>query len=109
MIIFNVSQSICQYVDNNYIDGNINVTTIAAYFDFTPAYLSKKFKEDIGESIIDYIYKVRIKQAKLLISESNLKVSDIATMVGFADSNAFIRIFKRMEGVTPGAFKEMNS
>jgi len=98
---------IMRYIDNHYTDLDLNITTIADEFHFTPPYLSKKFKDSTGISIIDYIYQVRIIQAKKMIKETNLKISDIAQKVGFTDSNAFIRIFKRLEGITPGAFKDI--
>ena len=40
------------------------------------------------------------------MNETDLKIADIAQMTGFVDSNAFIRIFKKLKGTTPGKYKE---
>ena len=103
----NICKKICNYIESNYIDSNLNLNIIADYFGYTPAYLSKMFREDIGISINDYIIKVRINKAKELITKTNSKISDVAEMVGFINSNSFIRIFKKTEGVTPGKFKTL--
>nr|WP_246238994.1 helix-turn-helix transcriptional regulator [Paenibacillus anseongense] len=70
-------------------------------------YLSKLFREQTGEGLLDYINKVRIVKAKELIENQNITLNEIASLVGFSDVNALIRIFKKYEGVTPGKYKEM--
>lgn len=96
---------VLQYIDGNYFDLNLNLNSIAQHFNVTPSYLSKKFKEENGISVIDYLYKVRIIHSLKLISDTSLKITDISQMVGFQDSNAFIRIFKLYQGCTPGKYK----
>lgn len=95
-----------QYIDSNFIDSNMNINSIAEKFNFTPAYLSQKYKEATGQSIIDYLYKVRIDQSKKIMNDTTISINEIATMVGFLDSNAFIRIFKKIEGITPGKYRK---
>lgn len=99
-------KDICRFIDNNYFDANLNLNTIAAHFQLSPSYLSKKFREQYQKSVIDYLYEVRIANAVSLLNETDLKIADIAQMTGFADSNAFIRIFKKLKGTTPGKYKE---
>lgn len=96
---------VAQYIESSYFDINLNLNNIASHFDITPSYLSKKFREKYGLSIIDYLYQIRISQSLQLIRDTNLKITDIAQMVGFQDSNAFIRIFKKFHGCTPGNYK----
>ena len=100
------ARNICRFIENNYFDTNLNLNSIANHFQISPAYLSKKFKEQYQQSVIDYLYEVRITTAVSLLLETNLKISDIATMSGFVDSNAFIRIFKKIKGTTPGKYKD---
>lgn len=97
--------NICQYIENNYFDLNLNLNNVAEHFSLTPAYLSKKFKEKYGKSINDYLYEIRITHAKQLIKETNLNMSEIAQITGFIDSSAFIRVFKKYVGITPGKYK----
>ncbi len=96
---------VTQYIESNYFDGNLNLNSIAAHFKITPSYLSQKFRQKNGLSIIDYLYKIRISHSLVLIKDTSLKISEISQMVGFQDSNAFIRIFKKYHGGTPGNYK----
>lgn len=98
-------QQVTQYIESNYFDINLNLNNIADHFNITPSYLSKKFREECGISIIDYLYKIRISHSLKLIKDTSLKIADVAQMVGFQDSNAFIRIFKKYYGCTPGKYK----
>ncbi|MDF2959456.1 MAG: hypothetical protein K0S39_1191 [Paenibacillus sp.] len=100
-------QQIIDYIDQNYQDSNLNISMIGSHFDMKPAYLSKLFKDHTGEGLLDSINKTRIERAKHLIEDSKKNVSDIAGCVGFNDVNAFIRTFKKYEGITPGKYKEM--
>lgn len=96
---------VTQYIESNYFDINLNLNNIADHFDITPSYLSRKFRKENGISIIDYLYKIRISHSLKLIKDTSLKIYDIAQIVGFQDSNAFIRIFKKYYGCTPGKYK----
>lgn len=97
---------VIQFIENNYFDMDLNLNNIADKFNISPAYLSKKFKDDTGEKIIDFLYKIRIDKSLSLIEDTKLKISDIAEMVGFTNSNAYIRIFKKFKGCTPGQLKQ---
>ncbi|WP_197080917.1 helix-turn-helix transcriptional regulator [Gordoniibacillus kamchatkensis] len=68
--------------------------------------MSKLFKDHTGEGLLDFINKTRIEAAKRLIAAKNSHVNEIAGSVGFNDVNAFIRTFKKYEGITPGKYKE---
>lgn len=95
---------ICTFIENNYFDTNINLNSIAQHFHVSAAYLSRKFKEQYQKSVIDYLYEIRIANAKKLMHETSLKVAEIAEITGFVDSNAFIRVFKKYTGTTPGKY-----
>ena len=99
-------QDIRRFIDNNYFDANINLNTVAEHFRLSPSYLSRKFKEQYQKSVVDYLYEVRIANSLTLLKETDLKIADIAQMTGFVDSSAFIRIFRRLQGITPGKYKE---
>lgn len=97
---------VAKYIENNYDDGNLNVTTIGKEFNTAPPYLSKMFKDYMGESMLDYINKCKIRKAKELLRDYRYTIYDVAKNVGFVDSNTFIRAFKKYEGITPGKYKE---
>ncbi|MNI21687.1 HTH-type transcriptional regulator YesS [compost metagenome] len=92
------------YISEHYQDVNLSIASIAEHADVHSSYLSKFFKEQTGESMLDAINKVRLDKAKELLGEG-LNIGDTAVQVGFYNSNAFIRVFKKYEGITPGQFK----
>ncbi|MFC5451876.1 helix-turn-helix domain-containing protein [Paenibacillus aestuarii] len=94
------------FIEANYADANLNVTMIGNHFDRKATYLSKLFKDYAGEGLLDTINKVRIEKSKQLMREQNQSVREAACCVGYNDINAFIRIFKKVEGITPGKYKE---
>jgi YesN/AraC family two-component response regulator len=56
--------------------------------------------------LIEYVNKRRIDQAKLLLMESDVAINDMTDKLGFTNSNTFIRVFKKYEGITPGQFRQ---
>lgn len=102
---YELSQSVMAFVNSHYGEITLNVAMIADNRGMTPSYLSKLFKEQTGESLSDYINRIRLAKAKLLLRKEGLTISDIAVQVGYLNSNALIRSFKKYEGVTPGKYK----
>ena len=56
-------------------------------------------------SIVDYVNQIRVQKAIGLLDTTDLKINDIAASVGFSNTNYFIQIFKKTQGVTPGQYK----
>lgn len=98
-------REIMQYIDRSFTDYNMNIALIAAKYNSNPAYLSRLFKEQTGQNLHDYINIVRLENAKRHMRDSNSSIGRIAVEVGFYNSNAFIRAFKKYEGITPGQYK----
>mgnify|MGYP005837810125 CR=1 FL=1 len=99
---------VIEYICEKYSDENLSIAGIADNFNINLTYLSKFFKEQTGEGLLDYINRYRLEEAKRLLKESDENISDVAKKVGFYNSNALIRIFKKYEGITPGQYKELN-
>jgi AraC-type DNA-binding domain-containing proteins len=102
-------KNVMDLVDENYMDSNLSSSMLAEELNLHPVYLSKIFKEQYGESLLDYINKIRIHNAKLLIKESSSNLEDIAVNVGFTNTHTFIRLFKKYEGITPGKYKNASN
>lgn len=99
---------ICRYVDESYSDATLTVSSMAQKFDMTVANLSAYFKRKTGSSPLEYIQNKRIAEAKRLIIETDMKISEVAKAVGYYDTRPLIRSFKRVEGYTPTEYRDAN-
>ncbi|MFS0614418.1 response regulator transcription factor [Lederbergia ruris] len=100
-----VSLKIAQYIDDNYME-YLSLSNLAQTFSFSPEHLSRKFKQELNITISDYIIQKRINHAKSLLINTNLKIQEIANMVGYEDKKYFSKAFKKCEGVTPANFRQ---
>lgn len=103
------TENIENYIIQNYMNYNLNISNIAEHLDMNATYLSRKFKEQTGENLLDYINRIRISKAKDLLKNPKLSINRIAELVGYVNGNTFIRSFKRYEGITPGNYRKTHN
>ncbi len=94
----------CKYVQKNF-HRNISIRELAENVSFSPGYFCKLFKKAANTTPAEYIISVRFSNAKLLLSESELTVSQISEMCGFSDASYFSYYFKKNFGMTPGEYR----
>lgn len=99
-------KDILDFIHENYADANLSTDLVADALDRNAAYLARFFREQMRIGMSSYIKKYRIDAAKAVLRTEDVVLTDLATRVGFANSNALIRAFKDVEGVTPGQFRE---
>jgi AraC-like DNA-binding protein len=106
-----ISNTICDkaaaLIESNYMDYNVNNTTIGETLDISPSYLSQMFREQKSITLMEYLYKIRIKKAKELLSNNCLTLEVVAAKTGFSSSSTLIKVFKKSEGITPGAYRKL--
>jgi two-component system response regulator YesN len=93
------------YIKNHYTDINLGVPMIAGHLGITADYLSRQFKRQVGESIVNYIHRHRINVAKQFLVRPDESLAEVARKVGCLSTNTLIRLFKKYEGVTPGHYR----
>mgnify|MGYP000321073434 CR=1 FL=1 len=103
-----ISVQVRKYIEQYYHDPDLSVNVLADKFNLSPAYLSRIFKKENGISILDYISNCRINNAKELLRNTNKTIQQIAEETGFLSSSVFIRVFKKIEGITPGAYRKQS-
>lgn len=101
----NSIQYIKQYI-GSHLNEDLSLTKIADISYFNPSYLSRLFKQETGVKLSDYIMEVRINKAKELLKETNLKIFEIALMVGLESSTYFGRVFKKYTNETAQEYRE---
>jgi AraC-like DNA-binding protein len=83
----------------------ITVDGIAASVCISPRHLGRVFGEDTGMSPHTYLARVKVEAAKTQLRESSAKLARIARQVGFYDASHLTRVFRQLEGISPGAFR----
>jgi len=71
------------------------------------SHLSKLYKEAYGVSVPHEITAVRLRNAKLLLQNTDININDVAERSGFSNASVLIRTFKKWEGITPGRYREL--
>jgi len=88
---------------------DLTLQQVAKRIHIHPNHLSELFKKETGINFSDYLTKQRMKRAIQLLSTTKMKVSDVATQVGYTDVKYFSQLFKRDTGVTPSEYRELSS
>ena len=88
-----------------HINEEIHLEQVAASVGFSPAYLSRVFKEKTGTNFVTYVNQVRIDASKADLRTTDYSVSQVAQRCGFESVSYFTRVFKKFTGVTPGYYR----
>ncbi len=100
----NMVQSIIEYMENGYNE-DISLDRIAKNMYVSPVYISKIFKEETGDSPINYLIKIRLAKAEEMLKESTLSIKAVAQRVGYNDAYHFSKLFKKYYGISPSQVK----
>ncbi|MDF2988132.1 MAG: response regulator [Eubacterium sp.] len=101
-----ILQDVKEYIHNNYTDSNISLSEVAKKFYLNLSYLSRIFKEETGQTFVDYLMKLRMERAFKLLGETDLMVYQIAEMVGINDSHYFSICFKKYTGLSANDYRK---
>ena len=99
-IIFDVEK----YILQNY-DKDLSIGTIAKNTYLTPSYLCHLYKKVTGKTINDFILEVKMNKSMMMLKESNMKISEIANKLGYANQNYFTKLFTKHFGESPSAIR----
>lgn len=95
-----------QYIYENYGNADLSLNHLSSAFDLNAKNVSHLFKEEFGEKFVEYLANVRMEKAKTLLATTNLSIQDVALQVGYMHSFSFIRVFKKVVGMTPGDYRK---
>jgi len=88
---------------------SISTEGIAERLGCNADYLGRVYKQSFGASVLCDIHARRIRLAKRLLMDERLNVNQVSMQCGYPDATYFRRIFKRVEGISPRAYREMYS
>lgn len=93
-------------ISKKYMEPDLSVEMICDCLGKSRSYLSRMFKENTGMNLLDYLHTTRLTEAKKLLNETDLGISEIAAKVGYYSGWTLARVFKRYEGITPTAYRK---
>lgn len=84
----------------------ISLEEVATQLGETPSAISHRLKRKFGMSFSDYVGRIRVDRAKRLFRETGLSVAAVGLRVGIPDQSNFARLFKKIEGISPPAYRK---
>lgn len=94
-----------QYL-NEHMDEDVAHDVLAAKYRMHPGYLSRLFKQEMGETLSEYLLRIRIEKAAMLLKSGRYKIGQIASMVGYSASSYFSIMFKKYTGYSPREYSQ---
>ncbi|MFD0958278.1 helix-turn-helix domain-containing protein [Paenibacillus chungangensis] len=86
--------------------GTVTVKEISEELHYSPNYVNNVFKGETGETILEYLTRFRMEQAKRLLLETDRKIHDITLAVGYHHETYFRNVFRQYTGMTPKEYRE---
>lgn len=97
-------QRCCNYIEMN-LDRNIHAQELADLVGYSVTYFTRRFREETGFGISDYVKAARIERAKILLETPDSSVQEISDRLGFTTRNYFTRCFREVTGKTPMEYR----
>ena len=94
-----------EFIRTNY-KKKIKLIDISKAIYLSPFYLSHIFKQETGSTLLEYLTKVRIEEAKRLLENTSWNTTRISFEVGYSDQSYFCKVFKKSEGLAPSDYKK---
>jgi AraC family transcriptional regulator len=94
-----------EFVDAHIFERGIGISELASLVGLSQFHFIRAFKTSVGRSPYQYVLSERISVAIEMLSKSNLSIADVALAAGFTDVSQLNRVFRKLIGVTPTAFR----
>jgi two-component system, response regulator YesN len=101
-----VIQNVCDYLQESYFK-DLSMKDITEQFHISVSHFSLLFKKYTGQTFVNYLNLLKVSKAKELLAEHDLKVYQIAEMVGFSSTTHFNRVFKQLNGYSPIEYRKI--
>ena len=102
-----ISDEVIKIIHEEY-DTDLTLEECSGRMNYHPSYIRRILKREVGISFSEYLAQYRMDMAKKWLTETDIKVSDIAERLRYKNSENFIRGFKKITGLTPGQYRDQN-
>ncbi len=103
-----IKNEIIPYIKENFMKPDFSVQNMADYFGMHTSNFSSYFKSSTGKSASDYISSLKFERTKQLLTETNLTINEIASLMNYSSASSFIRKFKGENGMTPADYRKLH-
>jgi two-component system response regulator YesN len=93
----------------DHLDKPISLQMIGECVHLHPVYVSQMYKSVTGESLTDYMLRIRMEKSAYLLKTTNLKIYEIGNKFSYQNAPYFIKQFKKVYGMTPQEYKDQHS
>ena len=83
-----------------------NIDQVTAQIFMSTVHANSVFKKETGQTIFDYLTKVRMEKAKIMLADKNSKVYKVSENVGYKSKTYFTSLFREYTGMTPGEYRD---
>lgn len=97
-------QSCCDYIQSH-INERLSTKDLAERTGYTEYYFSRKFKQEVGCGIREYIMKEKMERAKVLLSSTNMSILEISLELSFSSRSYFSDTFQKICGISPTDYR----
>lgn len=102
-----IVKNCCDYI-GVHINEKLSIGDLAERAGYSEYYFSRKFKQEMGCSINEYIMREKIERAKVLLSTTNMSILDISVELSFNSRSYFSDTFQKIAGISPGEYRKQN-
>lgn len=103
-----LKERVLAFIEEHYAE-SLSLQMVADRLGYSPAYLTNLLRRETGKTIQQWISEVRMRHARRLLVETDASIKRIAVLVGYADPNYFVRLFRKMYGIPPMTWRQMNA
>lgn len=98
-------KQVISFINQNYSDASISLDKVAKHVNISPNYLSAVFSQGAGQTLIEYLTAKRIEASKHMLRQTDKRLNEIASDVGYKDPHYFSFVFKKVSGRTPSEYR----
>lgn len=95
-----------KYIDRNYYKEDLTIADVSEEIGISQTYLTRLLKKELGMTFVDYVTRVRVKNAMILMEDPSIKMYEIAELVGYSTQHYFSNVFKKYIGIAPIDYKK---
>ena len=105
--VSSIIKNCCDYI-GIHINEKLSINELAERAGYSEYYFSRKFKQEMGCTLTEYIMREKIERAKVLLSTTSMSIMDISIELSFNSRSYFSDTFQKIAGISPGEYRKQN-